>query len=363
MIDHLTDALKQFDWRHRGLNYGIAIVGFLIATAVLLTRYNFISRLFKMVANDRDAGDALFIATMLSVALLVYLSHRCIDLLRHVNASDQGKHRAVQRSNAAVIAERNQSQAQLQRKTQELSAAVDNMSQGLVMFDGAARLVVCNQRYMEMYGLSLEIAAPGRALEEIIAFRIKRGGLDADPSQFAKQVQDTVKAGKPWRSSAELGDGRTVDILTTPLPGGGWVATHDNVSERRRTERHLMRAEQLLATVIENVPTTIVLKDARSLKYILINRAGEKMYGMLRSKIIGRTAHDVFPRPTADLIVSHDKRLLAAGKEVTFGEHPIDTPGGERRVITARRLPINDEKGAPQYLLSLIDNVTERKTA
>jgi len=151
--------------------------------------------------------------------------------------------------------------------------------------------------------------------------------------------------------------------MTRPLEGGGWVATHEDITERRRAERHLQRTEKFLATVIENVPTTITVKDARDLKYLLINQAGERYFGLLRSEIVGRTAHDLFPQASADLIVSHDRQLLASKKEVFIDEHPVHTPAGEHRLVTARRLPIQDENGEPQYLLSLIEDITERKQA
>jgi len=254
-----------------------------------------------------------------------------------------------------------QAEQQINRKQRELEAAAENMPQGLVMFDAEARLVVCNGRYIEMYGLSPEIAAPGRALSEIIAYRIERGGLSTDGDALAAVVKETVRAGKPWRHVAELPDGRSIDIMTTPLRDGGWVATHEDITKRRRAERQLLRTERFLATVIENVPTTITIKDARSLKYLLINRAGERYFGLLRSEIIGKTAHELFPQGTADLIERHDRKLLTTGKELYISEHVIDTPAGEPLAVTVRRLPIMDQNGQPQFLLSLIENVTERK--
>jgi PAS domain S-box-containing protein len=257
--------------------------------------------------------------------------------------------------------EHEQAQQKINRKQRELEAAAENMPQGLVMFDAESRLVVCNGRYIEMYGLSPEIAAPGRSLQEIIAYRIEKGGMHADGDALAAVVQETVRAGKPWRHVAELPDGRSIDIMTTPLRDGGWVATHEDITNRRRAERQLLRTERFLATVIENVPTTITIKDARNLKYLLINRAGERYFGLRRSEIIGKTAHELFPQATADLIESHDRKLLTTGKELYISEHVIDTPAGEKLAVTVRRLPIMDQNGQPQYLLSLIENVTERK--
>jgi PAS domain S-box-containing protein len=275
--------------------------------------------------------------------------------------SDQLNAETVRQNTDAVVAEREEAQQQLNRKKHELDAAVENLPQGLVMFDNEARLVVCNGRYIEMYGLTSEIAAPARELREIIAYRIEKGTLTANASQLAGIVQETVRAGKPWRSVTELPDGRSIDIMTTPLSNGGWVATHEDITERRRAERQLLRTEMFLATVIESFPTAITIKDARSLKYLLTNRAGEKYFGLPRSEIIGKTAYELFPQVSADLLESHDQQLLESGKEIFVGEHAIDTPAGEHLLVTVRRLSIKDQNGDPQYLLSLIDDVTKRQ--
>jgi diguanylate cyclase (GGDEF)-like protein/PAS domain S-box-containing protein len=277
--------------------------------------------------------------------------------------SDQAKAESARQAAEAVMAERELAQERLNQQKQQLDAAIDNMPQGLVMFNADARLVVCNERYMQMYGLTRDIATPGRKLRDIIAYRIEKGMLDADANHFSTKVLEKVRAGETWRSIAELTDGRSIDVMTRPLKGGGWLATHEDITERRRAERHLQRTEKFLATVIENVPTTITVKDARDLKYLLVNQAGERYFGLLRSEIVGRTAHDLFPQASADLIVSHDRQLLASKKDVFIDEHPIHTPAGEHRLVTARRLPIQDENGEPQYLLNLIEDITERKQA
>jgi diguanylate cyclase (GGDEF)-like protein/PAS domain S-box-containing protein len=309
------------------------------------------------------AGAAALIVMMIGGIAFITLRQFGSYALLLKARSDQTKAESARQSAEAVMTERELAQERLNRQKQQLDAALDNMPQGLVMFNADARLVVCNERYTEMYRLGRDIVTPGRTLRDIIAYRVGKGDLDADADEYAAKVLERVSKGEPWKSDAELTDGRSIDVMTRPMEGGGWVATHDDVTERRRAERHLQRTERFLATVIENVPTTITVKDARDLKYLLINQAGERYFGLLRSEIIGQTAHDLFPQASADLIVSHDKQLLASGKEVFIDEHPVQTPAGEHRLVTARRLPIQDENGEPQYLLSLIEDVTERKQA
>jgi hypothetical protein len=68
------------------------------------------------------------------------------------------------------------------------------------------------------------------------------------------------------------------------------------------------------------------------------------------------------PKATADLIVMHGRRLLQSRQELFLGEHEVDTPGHGKRRVVARRLPVCDENGEPKYLLSLIDDLTNRGT-
>ena len=88
-------------------------------------------------------------------------------------------------------------------------------------------------------------------------------------------------------TTMELPDGRIIAVISQPTPdGNGWVVTHEDITERRRTEMERDRSQAFANIVIENVPSTIVLKDARTLRYVLINRAGEEYFG------IPRKAHD-----------------------------------------------------------------------
>jgi diguanylate cyclase (GGDEF)-like protein/PAS domain S-box-containing protein len=137
----------------------------------------------------------------------------------------------------------------------------------------------------------------------------------------------------------------------------------EDITERKQAEEEVRRARAFLDTVVENVPATIVVKNASDLRYVLINRAGEKYYGISREQMIGKTAAEVFPKSTADIIAQHDRTLLASGREEYFDVHTIETPGNGKRLVSTRRVPINDGSGKPQYLMGVVEDVTERKRA
>jgi diguanylate cyclase (GGDEF)-like protein/PAS domain S-box-containing protein len=245
-----------------------------------------------------------------------------------------------------------------------LDAALGNMVQGLNMFDQAGRLVLSNERYSEMYRLPRGAVKPGLTVPELVALRLAAGTFfKIDPQRYANDLISSIADRKPTHATLELADGRVIDVVNQPMAGGGWVVTHRDVTERRTAERELENTRNFLHTVIENVPVTIAVKDVRTLTYALINRAAEQFYGMARERMIGKRAEDVFPAAIAAKFAAHDRQLLESRAKLFFDEHPIELPGSGRRIATTTRLPILDDSGRPRYLLTVIQDVTERKRA
>ncbi len=115
-------------------------------------------------------------------------------------------------------------------------AALNNMVQGLVMFDSSARVVVCNQRFMQMYKLSPEVVKPGCTLHKLLEHRKEVGSFAGDPGQRCRTILDTIARGETAAMVQETSDGRTIQVVNQPMPGGGWVSTHEDVTERKQAE-------------------------------------------------------------------------------------------------------------------------------
>jgi len=256
-------------------------------------------------------------------------------------------------------------QGMLQDRNLLLDAALNNMIQGVNMFDAQARLVLFNARYMQMYRLSPDVVKPGCTIRGLVEHRIAQGTFfEADPEQYIAELTSALQTDrKPSRKTLELGDGRVIAVLSQPMAAGGWVVTHEDVTERHRAEKELEKTRNFLHTVIENVPVPIIVKNAGDRRYVLINRPVEEHFGLSRDQMIGRTAHDVFSKSDADIVDQHDNRLLATREQEFFDVHPIETPGNGTRLVTSTRLPIIGEDGAPQYLVNVLQDVTERKRA
>ena len=97
------------------------------------------------------------------------------------------------------------------------------------------------------------------------------------------------------------------------------------------------------------------------MRYVLVNKAGEADFGIPRSRIIGKTVDELFPKVSAEVLAALDRQLLQSGSGPLVAEHAVDTPGQGVRIGVSKRLLIRDDRGEPQYLLAVIDDVTERR--
>jgi methyl-accepting chemotaxis protein len=119
---------------------------------------------------------------------------------------------------------------------QLLSIALNNMSQALCMFDAKGRLAVWNTRYMQMYRLSPEEVGSGCTVRELIEMHFAKGIYAGDIERYTENTLREIAAGKPVDKTVETADGRIIAISNRPLPGGGRVSTHEDITERRRAE-------------------------------------------------------------------------------------------------------------------------------
>jgi diguanylate cyclase (GGDEF)-like protein/PAS domain S-box-containing protein len=241
-----------------------------------------------------------------------------------------------------------------------LDGALNNMNQGLCMFDADNGLVVWNERYRAMYSIDPEHIWVGSTIRDLLDARIAAGTFPLDAANYDADLRAALKQGKAFINNVELHDGRVIAVVNQPMQSGGWVATHEDITERIRAERELEKTRAFLDTIIENVPSPIVVKDVPNLTYRLINRAAERCLGIDRSVMLGKTAAEVLPM-ASDKIDEEDLKLIESGKPLFIDEHAVVTPGNGTRIITSTRIPVTDAGGKPQYLISVIQDITVRK--
>ena len=119
-----------------------------------------------------------------------------------------------------------------------LTTALNNMTQGVVMFDAAERLVICNDRYREMYNLSPDVVKPGCTLLELIQHRATTGSLTRAAEEYHADLVTNMAQGKTLSAIVEPPNGTSISVVNKPIPGGKyWVGTHDDITERLTSER------------------------------------------------------------------------------------------------------------------------------
>ena len=249
----------------------------------------------------------------------------------------------------------------LREQNLRLKGAINNMIQGLCMFDAENRLVVWNEHYVNMYRIDPNRIWLGCTIRDLLDARIAAGTFPLDAEQYDAELRQALKQGRSFTLNIELADGRMIAVVNQPISSGGWVATHEDITERRRAECELEQTRAFLDTIIENVPSPIIVKELPGLHYLLINRAAERYLGVARETMLGKTASDVLPSASAETINAEDRKLVACGKSTYLDEHAILTPGNGTRTVTVTRLLVKGPDNKPQYLISVIRDITERK--
>ncbi len=123
------------------------------------------------------------------------------------------------------------------RKGHLVELALNHMTQGVVVFDAAGRLLVRNDRYIEIYGLPPDVVKPGIRLIDVVMLRAKSGNLPSDPEKYCNDLLRDMAAGKELSFIAELPDGRAIAVVNRAIPGTGyWLGTHHDITARRKAE-------------------------------------------------------------------------------------------------------------------------------
>jgi diguanylate cyclase (GGDEF)-like protein/PAS domain S-box-containing protein len=254
------------------------------------------------------------------------------------------------------------SQERLEAEKHRLDTALNNMTQGLVLYDPSARVVLCNQRYLDMYKLSTDVAKPGCHFYELIQHRKDTGSFDGDVEEFCSTIMRNVAQGKITHTPMESA-GRSYLIVNKPLAQGGWVATIEDITERRNLEQERDRNYAFLHQIIDHIPSQITVKDARDRRYLLVNRVAEEQFGLSRDAIIGKTPFELFPKASADLIVADDDMTLQSANGFFRDEHRWESRALGHRYVTSKRIGIRDQAGETRYIINVVDDVTERRRA
>jgi two-component system, sensor histidine kinase len=247
---------------------------------------------------------------------------------------------------------------------------------GLVFSDFAGRIIEANQYFANLLGVSLQELNSGKLRWQ-----------DFTPPEHMKSSSDALKnlhssqTVEPFEKQYIRRDGTRISVLlrATKLDDNTVVAYALDLSDRKQltdANQELSRlvevtgtvAEQLresqafLDSVIENIPNMIFVKNAKNLRFVRFNKAGEDLVGVTSEEMFGKNDYDFFPKEQADFFTAKDRAVLNSKVLLEIDEEPILTPRGVRYLHT-RKIPILDQRGESQYLLGISEDITDRKIA
>lgn len=265
----------------------------------------------------------------------------------------------------------------------QFDMAINNMSQGLCFFDAAQRLIVCNQRYIEMYDLPPDRVTPGMLLSEIVDMRFEAGSFPAmSREEYLHWRTKVAVSADPTDSIVELRNGRTFKIRHRPMPTFGWVATHEDITEQRQAEIKIeymahhdaltglgnrVLLNQRLESALDRVvaPETLAVHhlDLDQFKAVndtfghaagdkLLKIVAERLRGLVRdSDTIARMGGDEFVIVQVPIAEAAEASLLAQRIIAAISE-PFDLDGHRAAIGTSVGIATNpgEERSADKLL-------------
>ena len=162
------------------------------------------------------------------------------------------------------------------REIEQIRTAIDSMAQGLCMFDASERLVVCNAQYYKMYELTPADVKPGSTLSEVLEKRVAKGTFSRDPQEYRKEFLTAVGLGRTIVHEVKSKGGHLLLVTNHPMKGGGWIGTHEDITERRQAElqRATMQHQEERRAVIETAISAF-RERAENLLRTVTDSAGE----------------------------------------------------------------------------------------
>ena len=242
--------------------------------------------------------------------------------------------------------------ADVEQDRQRFHSAIDNMPIGLVMFDAEQKLIVANSRYMEIYGLPPELAKPGTALKTIVENRVLTGRYPgSDGNQYANYLGNIVERDEPFKDIIQFHDGRIISLVFQPLQDGGWVSTHEDVTDRHKAEAKV--AHMTYHDGLTDLPNRILIGERVADALARVGRNGQVAILNLDLDHF-KSTNDTLGHPVGDALLQAVAKRLAAS--VRDGDTVARLGGDEFAIV---QVGAEQPQGARTLAQRVIDAISE----
>jgi len=281
------------------------------------------------------------------------------------NAPASGSERRVQGNRCSL--------AGLSTQLMDGGAWRNDMTKALIWaLDQLAIVAATDTKGAIIYANDLFCNISGYSRDELLGqdHRMLNSGLH--PKSMFKEMYRTIANGGVWRgdlqNKAKDGSLYWVDTMIVPVRSPsdkvvGYISLRVDITERRNLSEELRAARDFLDAIIEHIPVSVFVKEAKGLRYVLVNGACERHHGVERRDMLGKTAHELFDARTADFMTAADLEVLRSRRGLYRDEHVVETAKRGKRVVTSKRLPIVDAAGEAKYIVGVVEDVTERRAA
>lgn len=270
--------------------------------------------------------------------------------------------KSVQTHTKAGAREHEAEVAALKTQISHYRAAFDNISQGVCLFDGARKLVFCNDRYAELYRLKPDQVRAGTSLQDIIEARCAVGTSPVSPEEYLRLGAEINNQGLPTSRLTELPDGRLIYISNQSMPGGGWVSTHEDVTEVT-TARALASERISLQMLIDLVPDYLWVKDAEG-RFVVVNRAlATDTHYARTSDMIGTSDAQLHAPEIAQEFRAIEVDIMRSGIPMVDREELVTDEAGAKKWISSTKVPLRNDRNEVIGLVGIARDITSRKLA
>jgi len=265
----------------------------------------------------------------------------------------------------ADLTERKRAEVALRDSQRMMRTVIDNISQGITLFDEDMKLLVWNQKLLELLEFPPELAYEGAPLSNFFRYNAERG--EYGPGDIEEQVASRLAKARlkePHAFERDRRDGAALEIRGTPTPDGGFVTTYADITARRQAESAVRQSESRLRAIMDNVADGIITIDENGLVEAF-NRAAEQMFGYAFEDVHGQNIKMLMPEPYSSDHDGHLQSYRESGQSKLIG-------GGPREIVAQRKdgsvFPIDlvvsqMSLGDRRVFVGIIRDITRRKKA